>query len=395
MSGGELGHSQDQIKTPATHAGRAVESGTGHHASGTMAAGGVGNLADGEAPAGFLGQAANTFYGTPDANRSYLPSGAKGGKLPVDAAQRFIDYVWDATVLANDGRKVTMRANTMEIEKVNVGERVVRAANQADDTYVNAGAKFTKVELTTKKMRLDWEVSTESLEDGLEGAAFEDHLVRLMTSAFGNDIEDLAINGDTADTSADAGFLTIMDGFVKKIGSAGSGSHEAVNPADITNWTPEILQGLINTMPRRYRAIRTGLKFYAGTDTFSNIVANNGTAPVFGTKNAWDSAIATEEYRNRYLGGADQPIGATQVTRVLGLPVVEVPYYPSDYVDLTFPANRIWGLQRDITVNREYKAKKDTIEYTVYVRFGIAVEELDAVAFLDAKTEASPDGFKK
>ena len=31
-----------------------------------------------------------------------------------------------------------------------------------------------------------------------------------------------------------------------------------------------------------------------------------------------------------------------------------------------------------------FKPKKDTVEYTVYVRFGIAWEELDAVAFADA-----------
>ena len=55
---------------------------------------------------------------------------------------QFIDYVWDATVLAKDGRRITMRANTMELEKINVGERVVRAAAQADGTYKNAGAVF-------------------------------------------------------------------------------------------------------------------------------------------------------------------------------------------------------------------------------------------------------------
>ena len=89
-----------------------------------------------------------------------------------------------------------MRANTMEIDKVNVGERVIRGAKQALAIYENAAAKFTKIELVTTKIRLDWEVSTEALEDNIEGAALEDHLVRLMTNAFGNDLEDLAINGD-------------------------------------------------------------------------------------------------------------------------------------------------------------------------------------------------------
>lgn len=305
------------------------------------------------------------------------------GILRPEQARRFIDYVWDATTLAQDGRRVTMRANTMELEKINVGDRVIRAASQGVSTYTNTGATFSKVELTTKKIRLDWEVSAESLEDNIEGAALEDHLVRLMTNAFGNDIEDLAINGDGSTGS----FLSIMNGFInqeKTSPNTGNGSnlgkaHEVVDTG-FTDWTPEKLQSLILAMPRRYRAITNGLKFYAGTDTFANIVKNNATT--------YDQIGSTEQTRGAFIGGAAQTFGGARQTRVLGVPVLEVPYYPAGFVDLTFPQNRIWGFQRDITVNRFYVPKKDTIEYTVFVRFGIAWEELDAVAFADSTTDA-------
>jgi len=62
--------------------------------------------------------------------------------------------------------------------------------------------------------------------------------------------------------------------------------------------------------------------------------------------------------------------------------LVEVPLMPAGYVSLTFPENRIWGFQRDVTVHREFKPKKDTVEYTVFLRFGVAIEETDAVAFM-------------
>ena len=300
------------------------------------------------------------------------PVGVPGGILNPEQARRFIDYVWDATVLAQDGRRVTMRANTIELEKVNVGERVIRAASQALGEYENAGATFTKVELTTKKIRLDWEVSTEALEDNVEGAALEDHLVRLMTNAFGNDLEDLAINGDGG---ADP-FLGIMNGFANQVKTSGD-AHEAV--VDLTNgYTPAVMQEIIYALPRKYRAIKSGLKFYAGTDVFANIVSQNGTLG-----DAIAEAFRTQDYRNAYLGGAGQTFGGARTTRVLGIDVQEVPYYPADFVDLTFPQNRVWGFQRDITVNREYKPKKDTIEYTIFVRFGITWEELDAVAYAD------------
>lgn len=314
------------------------------------------------------------------------------GILRPEQARRFIDYVWDATTLANDGRRVTMRANSMELEKINVGDRVIRAASQGVSEYKNTGATFSKVELTTKKIRLDWEISSESLEDNIEGAALEDHLVRLMTNAFGNDIEDLAINGVG---SGGTDFTNIMTGFIKQVtnspsiypGTTNAGSaHEVINSSLVgtntafTDWTTERMQQLILAMPRRYRAITNGLKFYAGTDTFANIVKNNGTYI--------NNIGSTEASRGQFWSGESQTFGGARQTRVLGIPVLEVPYYPVGYVDLTFPQNRIWGFQRDITVNRFYVPKKDTVEYTVFVRFGIAWEELDAVAFADAAADA-------
>jgi hypothetical protein len=375
--------SEEIIKNQPSDAGQYGNPNPGlYQGQGAVAAGGVGTVTD-PAP-GVLGNIPNANYGDTTGPNAVNPTGVASGLLNPEQANRFIDYVWDATVLANDGRRVTMRANTMEIEKVNVGERVIRAAAQALGTYDNAGATFTKVELTTKKIRLDWEVSTESLEDNIEGAALEDHLVRLMTSAFANDIEDLAINGDGG---ADP-FLGIMNGFVNQVKTTGD-AHEAVVAVSNNAWTPEVMQQIIYALPRKYRAIKNNLKFYAGTDTFAGIVANNGTladaiAEAFAPRNG-----GTESNRQAYLDGQAQTFGTARTTRVLGVQVLEVPYYPADYVDLTFPANRVWGFQRDITVNREYMAKKDTIEYTVFVRFGLTWEELDAVAYADVSGAGS------
>jgi len=354
--------------------------GQGAFASGSEAGSNVpGNYAS----AGVLGNIPNANLGVTSGPNAVNPSGDAGsGILRPEQAQRFIDYVWDATVLAQDGRRVTMRANTMELEKVNVGERVIRAAAQAVGDYTNAGATFSKVELTTKKIRLDWEVSAEALEDNIEGGALEDHLVRLMTNAFANDIEDLAINGD----GSTGNFLSIMTGFVKK--AKDGDAHESVVTVSNNAWTTEVMQNIILAMPRKYRALKNNLKFYAGTDAFQGIVKNNGTladaiAEAFAGKPA-----GTPANRQAYLDGQAQTFGGARTTRVLGIDVQEVPYYPEGFVDLTFPQNRVWGFQRDITVNREYKAKKDTIEYTVFVRFGIQWEEEDAIAYADAASDA-------
>ena len=363
-------------------------SGAELNSQGALVSGGVGSATGLDAAAASvgrqLGNTATAGFGVTSGDNAVNPTGTAGGILAPEQARRFIDYVWDATVLAKDGRRVTMRANTMEIEKVNVGERVIRAAAQGSQNYTNTGATFTKVELTTKKIRLDWEVSTESLEDNIEGGALEDHLVRLMTNAFANDIEDLAINGDgrTGD------FLSIMNGFVNQTrNSAVAGdtaAHEAVVSLSNDDWTTTIMQKIVLAMPRKYRAVKSNLKFYAGTDAFSGIVRNNGTLADAISSAFSDRIGSTQPNRQAYLDGGAQTIGGARTTRVLGIDVMEVPYYPDGFVDLTFPSNRVWGFQRDITVNREYKPKKDTIEYTVFVRFGLQWEELDAVAYGDA-----------
>jgi hypothetical protein len=359
-----------------------------HIGDGAFASGAIGGATTTDSngnlsPAASLGNIATAAFGITTGANAVNPTGTPGGILAPEQARRFIDYVWDATVLAKDGRRVTMRANTMELEKVNVGERVIRAAAQAQPDFTNAGATFTKVELTTKKIRLDWEVSTEALEDNIEGGALEDHLVRLMTNAFANDIEDLAINGVG---SGNDPFLSIMTGFVPRINQvAGNDAHEAAVTVSNNEWTPNVMQEIILAMPRKYRALKSNLKFYAGTDAFQGIVKNNGTlADAIAEAVQGQIPGSTQSNRQAYLDGAGQTFGDARTTRVLGITVQEVPYYPAGYVDLTFPANRVWGFQRDITVNREYKPKKDTIEYTVFVRFGIQWEELDAVAYADA-----------
>ena len=284
-----------------------------------------------------------------------------GGILQPEQSRQFIEYIFEQQVLAQDGRRVTMRANTTELEKMNVGERVIRAAAQADATYTNADVQFTKVTLTTKKIRLDWEVSTEALEDNIEGSGLEDHLVRTMTRAFANDLEDLAINGTGAGTN---NFLNILEGFV----SIEADGNSATYGTDI-----EDLQGLVLAMPRKYRGSRSNMKFYADTETVAAIVNGLGSS----------GNLNSERIVERVIDGtAPQTLGSPISYRVLGLPLVEVPLMPAGYVSLTFPENRIWGFQRDVTVHREFQPKKDTVEYTVFLRCGVAVEETDAVAFM-------------
>lgn len=313
-----------------------------------------------------------------------------GGVLNPTQSAQFIDYIFDEMVLAQDGRRVTMRGNTMEIDKVRVGSRLVAKATQAEDTGSNSAPAFTKIELTTTKFRLDYEISTESLEDNIEGQNLEDHIVRLMATQFGNDLEDIAINGRPA-TSGNGTYDNTLAGFIRQtLDTSYTGAHEAAAAAaTMTNiWesspesgdgastqiTLDALEAIYNAIPRKFKARRQDLKFYMNSKHLQELLTDLRQIGSGGVPEAIAGRVIEGQIPR--VGG---PAGAQ--FSVFGLPVLEVPLYPDNFVDLTVPSNRIWGFQRDVTVHREFKPKKDTVEYTVFVRMGVAIEEKSAIAY--------------
>jgi len=343
-------------------------------------------------------------------NLTTNPTTQAGGVLLPEQSRQFLDYIFDQMVLGNDGRRQVMRANTAEFDKIQVGTRLIRKASQASDsvfnadtntsaTYVNRGAQFTKVEIVTTKFRLDYELSTEGLEDNIEGAALEDHIVRLMASQFGNDLEDIAINGQATDAStasyAGVFYPYTLDGFVTLADGAAGGTHFGT-AATVTTASQyftaattsgalksgsaiAFFEALYNALGRKYKARRGELKFYASTKNIQTLLTDLRTI---------GSGGVPEDIASGVLRGTPARVGGPSgmTTSIFGIPVMEVPLYPDHFVDLTFPQNRIWGFQRDVTVHREFKPKKDTIEYTVYVRMGLNIEELSAMAKANAAT---------
>ena len=300
-----------------------------------------------------------------------------GGLLKPEQSSRFIDYMFDATILTRAARTIRMRSETTEIDKVGVGERLMVLASEGAATgQTDRGAVFTKVSLTTKKLRLDWELSSESLEDNIEGADLEDHIARLMATQAGNDVEDLALNGDTALSSNN--LLKAFDGFRKLALAGGYVVDAGGNPISKT-----IFNSALKEMPRKYKQRRNQLRFFTGSNLVQDYLFNLTTV------GATPEDIASSILRGTPAAPDGAPGGV--IPFAFGIPVVEVPLIDEtragDYsgatgqhgeVHLTFPQNFILGVKRDVTVYREFKPKKDTIEYTLFIRVGIAIENLDS-----------------
>ena len=301
-----------------------------------------------------------------------------GGLLNPEQSARFLDYMFDATVIGKVARTVRMKSDTAEIDRMSVGEKLMKLATEADNTGVNAAVTFSKISLTTKKLRMDWELSTESLEDNIEGADLEDHIARLMATQAGNDIEDVILNGDTT-LSSDALYKS-FDGVVKK--AKASGRVVDANGAGVSR---EVFNKALKAMPRKYKQRRGDLRFLAG----SNLIQDFLYANSIGTNQTIPQDIASSVIR-----GGVAPLGGPAgyvAPFAFGIPIVEVPLLsetqtgtyasPSGShgdIHLTFPNNVVIGIKRDVTVYRFFQPRKDTIEYTMYTRVGVQIEQADA-----------------
>jgi hypothetical protein len=323
--------------------------------------------------------ATGTFASTTGGTGTHRASETgNGGLLNPEQSARFLDYMFDATVIGKVARTVRMKSDTAEIDRMSVGEKLMKLATEADDTASNNAVTFSKISLTTKKLRMDWELSTESLEDNIEGADLEDHIARLMATQAGNDIEDVILNGNTS-LSSDALYKS-FDGVVKKAKASG----RVVDAAGAAV-SREVFNKALKAMPRKYKQRRGDLRFLAG----SNLIQDFLYANSIGTNQTIPQDIASSVIR-----GGVAPLGGPAgyvAPFAFGIPIVEVPLLNETQtgtyatptgshgdIHLTFPNNVVIGIKRDVTVYRFFQPRKDTIEYTMYTRVGVQIEQADA-----------------
>jgi len=302
-----------------------------------------------------------------------------GGLLNPEQSARFLDYMFDATVIGKVARTVRMKSDTTEIDRMGVGEKLMKLATEGDsENSGNAAVTFSKISLTTKKLRLDWELSTESLEDNIEGADLEDHIARLMATQAGNDIEDLVLNGNTS-LSTDQ-LYKAFDGTVKLAKAKG----HVVDAAGAAI-TRAVFNSALKALPRKYKQRRTDLRFLSG----SNLIQDYLYATSQNIQNVNPQDIASGIIRGE-VAPVSGPAGYV-APYAFGIPIVEVPLLSETQtgsysgatgshgdVHLTFPNNVVIGIKRDVTVYRFFWPKKDSIEYTMYTRVGVQIEQADA-----------------
>ncbi|AGK61496.1 phage major capsid protein, HK97 family [Archaeoglobus sulfaticallidus PM70-1] len=281
------------------------------------------------------------------------------GVMNRQQANRFIQMVQEQAVLLKKCRVLPVNHPKGQIDKIGVASRILRSPAEGETVTSEASVTIGSVNYDTVKVMLKYGITNEAIEDNIERENLANTIAKIMAQQFSVDLEDLAINADTATDAAnpDYDFLKIDDGWIKQ---GATGTHTYDHGGATIN--KDLFSQLIRTLPNKYR--RPGLVWIMSPDqleAFKDYLTNRATA-------AGDALlISDKEVMPR------------------GFPVITPPKWPDDQVWLTIPQNLIVVIQRNITV-RKTTSSDEVIDKDLYAKYAMTarvdfiIEEKDAIA---------------
>ncbi len=163
-----------------------------------------------------------------------------------------------------------------------------------------------------------------------------------------------------------------------------------------------IFDRALRSLPNKYLQQRSKLRWYTSSGLLQDYLwslsfdpteaaATTGMAANNPGSAAPSASLLGDQIVHQGWGGSGGGIGGLNASKPFGIGLLEVPLMEEiedgDYtgasgdhgvVELTFPQNRIVGVQRDIVVYREFVPKKDSIEFTLYTRVASQIENEDS-----------------
>ena len=309
------------------------------------------------------------------------------GLLNPEQARRFIRQAFEQTALGGLIRHEMRTSRTGQLDKIGIANRILRKKvenidanadgspptldpNTGQITGYRAKPTFDTVPYSTVPVRLPWEVTEETLRENIEGQGLEATITALMTRQWGNDMEDLCLNGDEAVplTDPDGLFLYINDGWVKQISNGG----HVYDASAYTEMTLDMFYNAIALLPNKYnngrlRWVMSPFRAQQWELFLLNRAINNGSS-------APDSLYNSP--------------GA--------IPTVRAPFLPDDKILLTDPQNLIVVTTYNMKIRKTDSDVRSIMEdkrfYVIHADFDAIIEELDAAAIIENLNVASNAG---
>lgn len=291
---------------------------------------------------------------------------ATGGELQPEEAATFIRKLIKTPKLIRQCRVVEMTAPKRKINKIGFAKRILRKATSATALTEAQRSKPTteQIELDTKEQIAEVRLPYDVLEDNIERAMAANNeasntgpgglrqtLIELIAERAATDLEELAINGDTAYVNGldqdDEDYLSQVDGWLKN-GEANG------NVADVENATisKAVFKMGLKALPVQYQRNLAAMRHYVSVNNeteYRDTLADRGTA----------------------LG--DQMTTGRSPAFAYGSPVESVHWMPESKGIFTNPLNLIFGIQRQVSMefDKDITARVYIIVLTARVDFKI------------------------
>ena len=287
---------------------------------------------------------------------------AAGGLMNPQQFERYVNLVVEQTAMIRHSRRVSMRSPIVELDKIATNGRVSKVKAEGVAPSALSDPAFSKVTLTCKELITPFEITFEALEDSIEQGNLEQTIISAMAKQTATDIEELAVNGDTASTDP---FLAAFDGW-RKLADDG-------HVVDVTGSTLDktAVSRMYRALPSKYKRNHADLRFF-----FAPAVTQD-----------WHDAFA-----DRGTVGGDAVLTGANVPPYMGIPIISAPMVPTNLAGvgdftgtnlsfgfLTPAENLIFGVHRDVRVEKDKDILRGVNVYAITTRIAVELEQDDAV----------------
>lgn len=285
--------------------------------------------------------------------------------MPHDHAYQFlIDTINNASTMPKL-QPIFRNDSAGTIDTLSVNGRRIRKHNKnhTPDNPVN-GIESGGIDYNVKKVFWDEWLQDDDVWYNAQarGENIEATVINMIQKQFGVDIQDLAFNGDkdVSSENPDYGFLSILDGFVKKM-------KQSTKFTDLGVEEPKLIDFVnhIQLLPERYKNAHDDITWFISRNTHDKLMAQ-----------------ATQ----RQTGFGDAVLLDGKLVRLGGYEIEVVSSLQSGFAALTPMKNLKPVFTRQLRYNRTgdgaTAAAKDATYHILFAYLDCIVREIDAVAYL-------------
>lgn len=288
----------------------------------------------------------------------------EGGAVNREIWDQFFEIAILESVLMGLITVHPMERFEFEMPKIGFTGRVLRGAveGQALTEAERARPALGRTVLQAFGYKGQIDIPYEAVEENVMGERFPTFLIGLLGKTTGRDMEDIAINSDTALVPAtiDEAVLTLQDGFLKQITS------HAVDAGGV-RLTRSVFETIFKTLPKEYRRRR---------DTMGLLTSGNAAVD-------YVSSLAA-----RATNRGDDAISMAEAGDWAKIAVIDIPLWPDEQgggqdetnVVLTELKNMWVGIQRDVRIESRRDITAGTFQVVITLRMGAKFQHEPAVS---------------